>query len=283
MRAPPRRFPTTPPFHSAALAQAAGAAAAAAPVDDAVAALPLRALLDTWRKEISELEADFNKRALVVDEYDASLRATRVGLHQLTTDVSELEEGARELEGSLARVAEEQDKMDRALEDIETKMNALLPEEPGGGQPLLEAHGTYVATAQRARAEAYEAAQQLNSLLTNLECNLDVIDKRISEDAAPAGGAADSVRRAGAGARARARAIGAATHTPPPPPRNPFPPRRAAARADAAHAFVRGAQPRAARARLRGALAARKGGVRRRAAPERVRAAHRRCRALRCA
>ena len=201
--------------------------------------MTLKAMLSRWRDKLEGLERDFASRAAQVNHYDEELRRTRFEHFKLKAEVDELESGARELEDELARVKTEQGGMDSTLASLEEHMERLLPADPAGGQADA---GSYGATAQRQRADAYEAAGQLNALLHELEARLQSVDRKISEgERFSADGARDDVsgtgraqvrsaRRqawrdgtwhSGASVAAQSPAPGL---TPPPPP--PSPPAR---------------------------------------------------------
>ena len=140
--------------------------------------MTLKQMLARWRGKLEELERDFTERAAQINNYDEELRRTRFEHFKLKAEVDELEYGARELEDELARVKTEQASMDSTLASLEETMDRLLPADPLGGQ--AEA-GSYGATAQRQRAEAYEAAGHLNALLHELDSRLNAVDRKIAE------------------------------------------------------------------------------------------------------
>lgn len=140
--------------------------------------LTLKQMLSRWREKLEGLERDFSSRAAQVNHYDEELRRTRFEHFKLKAEVDELESGARELEDELARVKSEQAGMDSTLATLEEYMERLLPSDPAGGQADA---GSYGATAQRQRADAYEAAGQLNALLHELESRLNSVDRKIAE------------------------------------------------------------------------------------------------------
>ena len=162
--------------------------------------LRLGQLLTEWGTLIGAQRAAFQESGNHIVEWDGLLRRARVDLFQMEAHVAELEARCDDIDSGLGEMETSQSAMDAKLARLEGKLAELLPRDPST-QTEVGQTGTYAAAAQLARAQAYDAALQLGTLLDELETVLDDVEKQVEEG--QAGDGANPVR-AGAGRRSAA-------------------------------------------------------------------------------
>ena len=187
-----------------AAAQAAPGPAPAQEDLDRVKALRLKELLASWNSRISEQKAAFSASAERVRAWDAHLRASMIDLHHLEAGVADLEQTCHLMEVSLTDMESTQANIGSKLRALEEKMERQLPKLPHTNSTTDPA-STYQGAAQLARAQAYDAAIELGTLLDHLEGALDDVEERVR-----AGQMADNMHPVRARGRGGPRALRAA-------------------------------------------------------------------------
>ena len=134
-------------------------------------------IMKRWKLEIENQKEEFVKQSKQVIEWDTSLRSARVGLTRLSDDVSRLNKEQEDIESSLTHVGNHNTRLKNMLEEIERYLDFRL----GAGQNGEAPESASQATAQAARAEAYDSARRIESLLSVLGNELQSVNDLISK------------------------------------------------------------------------------------------------------
>ena len=157
---------------------AASAAIQKAPVEKPLEdAETLVEIMKRWKSEVEIQKEEFIKQSKQVIEWDTSLRSARVGLTRLSDDVARLNREQEDIESSLSHVGNHNTRLKNMLEEIERYLDFRL----GAGQNGEAPESASQATAQAARAEAYDAARRIESLLSVLGDELHSVNDLISK------------------------------------------------------------------------------------------------------
>ena len=167
-----------PASSPSSLSSAASAALQKAPVEKPLEdSETLVEIMKRWKSEVEIQKEEFVKQSKQVTDWDASLRSARVGLTRLSDDVSRLNKEQEDIESSLTHVGNHNTRLKNMLEEIERYLDFRL----GAGQNGEAPESASQATAQAARAEAYDAARRIESLLSVLGDELQSVNDLISK------------------------------------------------------------------------------------------------------
>jgi hypothetical protein len=165
---------STAPSPSSAASAAIQKAPVEKPLEDAET---LVEIMKRWKSEVEIQKEEFIKQSKQVIEWDTSLRSARVGLTRLSDDVARLNREQEDIESSLSHVGNHNTRLKNMLEEIERYLDFRL----GAGQNGEAPESASQATAQAARAEAYDAARRIESLLSLLGDELHSVNDLISK------------------------------------------------------------------------------------------------------
>ena len=182
--------------------------------------MKLKELLAHWNASISEQKRRFSDDADFVRRWDAQLRGSMVDLYHLETGVGELEQTCELIDRNLSEMEQNQVNIDTKLRKLEERMEVQLPQNRATGS-YMDPTNTYQGAAQLARAQAYDAAIELGTLLDSLEDALDDVEQRVR-----LGQLEDNmhpVSRGGCGALLCTRSMLSRSRSPTPPSSLPTP------------------------------------------------------------
>ena len=159
----------------------------------------LAALAAAWADEVRAQRDAFRRQAEQVRRWDEQLRGARVGVLRLSEDLRALLREQEDVDHALRHVEQHNERLERALGDVELFLDRALGGEGGaaggGGGATTSLTSVPVpqsalqASAQQARAEAYEQALRIDSLLRGLSGELRevnaLVERGLAQDAGP--------------------------------------------------------------------------------------------------
>jgi chromosome segregation ATPase len=132
----------------------------------------LKDLLLDWQGKIKDHRESFIRSADKISQWDAGLRSATVELRQLELEVESLEQESKSVQASLQSMESSQNSLESRLRVEEEKFRQRVDLNPDSG--------AYVARAQMARRDAYNAAMELQALLDGLEQALNKVDEMVT-------------------------------------------------------------------------------------------------------
>jgi hypothetical protein len=159
----------------------------------------LAALAAAWADEVRAQRDAFRRQAEQVRRWDEQLRGARVGVLRLSEDLRALLREQEDVDHALRHVEQHNERLERALGDVELFLDRALGGEGGtaggggGGTISLTSvpapQSALQASAQQARAEAYEQALRIDALLRGLGGELRevnaLVERGLAQDAGP--------------------------------------------------------------------------------------------------
>lgn len=159
----------------------------------------LAALAAAWADEVRAQRDAFRRQAEQVRRWDEQLRGARVGVLRLSEDLRALLREQEDVDHALRHVEQHNERLERALGEVELFLDRALGGEAGvgggggGGYSSLASvpapQSAAQASAQQARAEAYEQALRIDALLRSLGGELReinaLVERGLAQDADP--------------------------------------------------------------------------------------------------
>ena len=160
----------------------------------------LAALAAAWADEVRAQRDAFRRQAEQVRRWDEQLRGARVGVLRLSEDLRALLREQEDVDHALRHVEQHNERLERALGEVELFLDRALGGEAGvgggggwGGYSSLASlpapQSAAQASAQQARAEAYEQALRIDALLRGLGGELRevnaLVERGLAQDADP--------------------------------------------------------------------------------------------------
>jgi len=124
-------------------------------------------LLKEWHKRIDDRAEEFRLHAQSVRRWDAQLLENERKITELTNTINTLQHDRKRINSQMERVRLEQDKQERELDDLDTKIQELV--EPGAGSSDVH------------REHAYSSATELLRQLESMEQKLQSITGALND------------------------------------------------------------------------------------------------------
>ena len=136
-------------------------------------------ILQEWNEMVRKQRSTFERHAKKVIDWDTELRKARVDLLRIQLEVNELTHIQDIMDNDLNNIEKQQQSMEDTLNTIEK----FIDDEIMGGNKKWDDFTTgnqKGTSAQRSRAEAYNIALQIDTLLDNYDRDLQTVDDAVS-------------------------------------------------------------------------------------------------------